>query len=245
MKNDKEAHFWRRLIPGLLIITGMIVGCVHDPFLDPTSLNNGNPSTPYTPDPNTPGCQNNGQVCFESSILPIFQSSCARAHCHDATSRKEGYILDNYNHIVRRGIKPGDASNSALYRVLLRRGEDGMPPDGPLSKAQIDSIALWINQGAKNTVDCNCFCDPNQFAFAADIEPIFQLACVGCHKQGNLSGNVNLDGYSNIIIQVNNGRLLGSISQQPGYSPMPKGGKLTDCEITKIKNWIDSGARNN
>lgn len=245
MENNKGEKFWRKFIPGLLIITGVVVGCVHDPFLDPTSLNNGNPSTPTSDNPNTPGCQNDGQVCFESSVLPIFQSSCARSRCHDATSRREGYILDNYAHIVRHGIKPGDAKGSSIYRALSRGGEDRMPPDAPLTKAQIDSIALWINQGAKNTVNCNCFCDSTKFAFAADIEPIFKTACEGCHKPGSLSGNVNLVGYSNIMIQVNNGRLLGSISQQPGFSPMPKGGKLSDCQITQIKSWINAGAKNN
>jgi hypothetical protein len=167
-----------------IVFTGIIVmliigvgSCIHDPFIDPTSLNNG--------EPNTPGCTSSGTVCFESSVLPIFISSCARSGCHDAITKEEGYVLDNYNNIVRKGIVPGNANESKLYKVLFAGGDDRMPPDAPLSQAQKDSIAAWINQGAKNTVNCNCSCDPTKFTYAAIIQPIMANQCVGCHKPGS------------------------------------------------------------
>jgi hypothetical protein len=215
----------------------MVESCMHDPFIDPTSLNNG--------EVNTPGCTTGGQVCFESSVLPIFISSCARSGCHDAITRKEGYVLDNYSNIVRKGIKPGNANDSKLYEVLFESGDDRMPPDAPLSQAQKDSIAAWINQGAKNTVNCNCACDPTKFTYAAIVQPIITNQCVGCHKPGSLSGNIDLSTYSAVKIQVTNGKLLGSITHSVGFSPMPQGTKLSDCQITQVKNWINAGALNN
>ncbi|MBL7857277.1 MAG: hypothetical protein JNM57_06280 [Cyclobacteriaceae bacterium] len=220
-----------------MISTMLLDSCVHDPFLDGDTLNGGEPTTP--------GCTNGGQVCFESSILPIFISSCARSGCHDATTREEGYVLDSYNNIVRKGISPGNASGSKLYKVLFETGEDQMPPDAPLSQAQKDSIKLWINQGAKNTVDCACYCDASLFAYNTAIKPILENACVGCHKTGSLGGNINLVGYANVKVQVNNGNLMGSIKHATGFVPMPQGSKLPDCDITKIQNWVDAGAPNN
>ena len=223
---------------GIFIAVLLIVNsCTHEPFLDPGLLNDGNPTTP--------GCVTRNLVCFESSVLPIFQSSCAKPGCHDASTQEAGFVLSTYASIVRRGIKPGNATESKLYKVLFENGEDAMPPGSPLTKAQKDSIKVWIDQGAKNTVNCNCFCDENQFTYKTTIQPILQTACVGCHKPGSLSGNIDLSTYSNVLVQVNNGKLIGSVTHATGYKPMPQSGKLTDCTLTQIKNWIDAGALNN
>ncbi len=223
---------------GLVITTVILVNsCIHDAFIDPTSLNNGEISTP--------GCTTNGAVCFESSVLPIFNSSCARSGCHDAITKEEGFVLDNYNNIVRKGIVPGNASESKLYKVLFEGGDDQMPPDAPLSQGQKDSIAAWINQGAKNTVNCNCACDPTEFTYAAIVQPIITNQCVGCHKPGSLGGDIDLSTYTQVKVQVTNGKLVGSITHAVGYSAMPQGSKLSDCQITQIKNWISAGALNN
>lgn len=223
------------LVIGFLILA--IDSCTHDPFIDPDSLNNGKPSIP--------GCTDTGEICFESNVLPIFISYCARAGCHDAVTREEGFVLDSYANIVRKGIKPGNANDSKLYEVLFESGDDRMPPDAPLTQAQKDSIKVWINQGARNTVDCACYCDETKFAFTADIEPIINNACVGCHKPGFLGGNINLVGYSNIKVQADNGNLMGVITHSSGFVPMPKGSKLPECEIKKIQSWVNGGALNN
>ena len=215
----------------------VIGSCIHDPFIDPASLNNGEPSTP--------GCTSGGTICFESSVLPIFLSSCAKSGCHDAITKEEGYVLDNYTNIVRKGIVPGNANDSKLYKVLFAGGDDRMPPDAPLSQAQKDSIATWINQGAKNTVNCNCSCDPTTFTYAAIIKPMITNNCVGCHNPGSLGGGIDLSTYSLVKVQVNNDKLLGSVSQSAGFSAMPKGSKLSDCQIVQINNWIKAGAPNN
>lgn len=221
----------------VVILFILVDSCIHEPFIDPFALNEGQP--------NTPGCVSGGTVCFESSVLPIFISSCARSGCHDAKTGEEGFVLDNYANIVKKGIKPGNASESKLYKVLFASGEDQMPPDAPLSQAQKDSIAAWINQGAKNTVNCNCACEPTKFTYAAIIQPIMTNQCVGCHKPGSLGGNIDLSNHALIKAQADNGKLYGSISHAIGYVPMPQGSKLSDCQITQIKNWIDAGSPNN
>ncbi len=231
----KHALLFNGLIISLLIVS--TDACVHDPFLDLDSINNGQP--------NIPGCTPGGEVCFESNVLPIFLSSCAREGCHDAVTREDGYVLNSYVNIMRKGVKPGDANDSKLYEVLFKSGDDQMPPDDPLSQAQKDAIKAWINQGAKNTVNCNCSCDDTKFKYSEDIEVLLNNSCVGCHKPGFLGGNINLVGYYNVKIQVTNGKLLGSITHSSGFVPMPQGGKLSECEITKVQNWINAGALNN
>lgn len=231
----KSRNVWLYLTVVFLVF--LVYACIHDPFIDPAALNEGNPSTP--------GCTQTDEVCFESNVLPIFISSCARPGCHDAASREEGYDLSTYTSIVRKGIKPGNASESKIYQVLFKTGEDQMPPDSPLTQAQKDSIKLWIDQGARNTVNCSCYCDTAAFDYAADIEPIINNACVGCHKPGALNGNINLVGYANVKVQADYGSLVGSISHAANYVPMPPGAKLPECEIAKIQNWVMAGSPNN
>lgn len=237
MKSRKSIRKQVAVSCSIFMLVLIVGSCLHEPFIDPSSLNNGQSSTP--------GCTSSGTVCFESSVLPIFLSSCARSGCHDAVKKEAGYVLDNYNNIVRKGITPGNANGSKLYKVLFESGDDQMPPDTPLSQAQKDSIAAWINQGGKNTVNCNCSCDPTEFTYAAIIQPIINNQCVGCHKPASLGGNIDLSTYSLVKVQVDNGKLQGSVTQSAGYSAMPKGSKLSDCQIIQIKNWIAAGASNN
>lgn len=221
----------------MVLLLFMVAACVHEPFIDRNLLNGEGPTVP--------GCVSNGDVCFESSILPIFLSSCARSGCHDSKTAEEGYILDSYAHIVSAGISPGKAKDSKLYKVLFEGGEDQMPPDAPLTQAQKDSIAAWINQGAKNTTNCNCFCDTTSFTYAAAIQPLLNNNCTGCHTTGSLGGNIDLSTYAAVDNQIANRKLWGSITHAVGYSPMPQGGKLSDCQITQVRKWIDAGALNN
>lgn len=222
-------------IASCILLSGILLldSCIHEPFINPTELQ------PIS------GCVYSGEVCFESSVLPIFVSSCARSGCHDLSSHEEGYILNSYSNIMRKGIIPGSATSSKLYKVLFESGEDRMPPDGSLTQAQKDSIKLWINQGAKNTTDCNCFCDETQFTYANIIQPMINTNCVGCHKPGSLGGNIDLSTYAKIKIQADNGKLVGSVTHAVGYQAMPQGGKLESCQISQIMQWIDAGAQNN
>ncbi|MFN2440044.1 MAG: hypothetical protein ABR503_12650, partial [Chitinophagaceae bacterium] len=60
------------------------------------------------------------------------------------------------------------------------------------------------------------------------------------------SGNISLGDYTSVKTQVNNGKLFGAINHAPGFSPMPQGAnKMSQCDINKVKAWVDAGAPNN
>lgn len=187
-------------------------------------------------------------VCFESDVLPLFQSNCAKSGCHDAATANEGYVLDNYTNIVSRGIIPGDSSASTIYKALIGDGVERMPqdPNNPLSAEQIHTIALWIKEGATNTVNCEGACDSSQFTYSGQVVPILQTNCLGCHNGLAIDGGfIPLDTYDGIKEQVNGGFLLPAI-EHTGINPMPKNGnKLSDCKITIIRKWIEAGAPDN
>jgi hypothetical protein len=168
------------------------------------------------------------------------------AGCHDNITHAEGVNLTTYNNIMRY-VVAGNASSSKLYRMIIRTDNERMPPPPrlPFTTAQKALRQKWINNGAKNNY-CTGSCDTSLYTFAAAIKPLLDNKCVGCHNPSSAGGNIDLSTYNSIKVVAMNGKLYGSVTQQPGYSPMPKGAaKLSDCEITQVQKWIAAGALNN
>ncbi len=198
-----------------------------------------------TPPPTTNPCSPDS-VYFVNEIMPIISSNCTMSGCHDNITRAEGVDLTTYNNI-KRYVSPGNASNSKLYKVIIKTNGDRMPPPPmpAMSQAQKDKIAKWINQGAKNNY-CAGNCDTAVFTYSGAVKNTIQNKCVGCHNPSSLGGNVDLSTYTGVKTVALNGKLYGSITQQPGYSTMPKNSaKLSDCEIRQIQKWISAGTLNN
>jgi hypothetical protein len=89
-------------------------------------------------------------------------------------------------------------------------------------------------------------CDTAGVTYAGQIEPLLSAHCYTCHSAASALGNVVLEGYQNTMIYAGDGRLLGSVSHEPGYAAMPQGGnKLSNCNIEIIKHWIQTGSPEN
>lgn len=101
-------------------------------------------------------------------------------------------------------------------------------------------------QNLTGTVITPPTCDTINMQLTANVTPIFRANCYGCHGNGSGMGGVRLDVYTNLKVWATGGNLLGAITHAAGYSPMPQGGaKLSDCDINKIRAWINRGALNN
>ena len=89
-------------------------------------------------------------------------------------------------------------------------------------------------------------CNTVNMTYSADVVPILQANCYSCHGDGGKDGGVNLDTYENVKDEADGGALLGTITHSSGFPPMPEnGGKLSDCDINIIRDWINHGALNN
>jgi hypothetical protein len=79
-----------------------------------------------------------------------------------------------------------------------------------------------------------------------NIVPILERNCYVCHSVAANTANVTLQGYAELIKYVNNGKLLGVIRHDSGFTPMPQNAsKLISCDIAKIEQWILDGAPDN
>lgn len=188
-------------------------------------------------------------ICFESEVLPLFQSYCASAGCHGNGSSAEGVSLDSYAHITAGdNIVPNRLYDSKVFDAMTGGGEEAMPPGGrpQLTEEQIRLIGTWIMQGAENTTNCDTACDSSIYTFSAVIAPMMQQHCTGCHGGSVPSGGINLTNWSGVHAAAIDGSLLGSVNHAGGYEPMPQGtSKLSDCRISQISNWINAGAQDN
>jgi len=91
-------------------------------------------------------------------------------------------------------------------------------------------------------------CITDSMSYSKDIVPILESNCYGCHGNGNTggSGGINLDGYANLKVRVDNGELVGCVTHAPHFVPMPfDQPKMPDCEVSKVVAWVNQGAKNN
>lgn len=194
-------------------------------------------------------CDTN-HIYFVNDVLPILNSNCAKSGCHDAITHEEGYNYSTHAGAYS-SIHPGNLNDSKLYEVITtNNGEDMMPPAGntPLTNEQIDIIAQWIIQGGLNdecTEGDSSTCNTSNMSFANDIAPIISSNCNGCHSGSSPSGGVNLSNYSGVAAVAASGKLYNSVAQNGMAQAMPQTSKLSNCNINKIKAWVDAGYPNN
>jgi hypothetical protein len=168
--------------------------------------------------------------------------------CHDETSHKEGVILTNYQRVKSTGkLNLSNPSKSKIYEVLFKSGDDRMPqpPRAPLTKEQSDLLLKWIAQGAKDLTCDDMDCDTSNVLFSTNILPVIEANCTGCHSGSKPDGSIMLVTYDDIKTQGANGKLVGTIMKLPAYKPMPAVGKLSQCNIAKIRTWVRNGMPQN
>jgi hypothetical protein len=91
--------------------------------------------------------------------------------------------------------------------------------------------------------DCG---DLSEMSLKNDIVPILQNQCYSCHGAGVETAGVNLESYESLVQLAEEGRLLGALRHESGYASMPPSGEmLPECDIRKIRKWIDQGSLNN
>lgn len=89
-------------------------------------------------------------------------------------------------------------------------------------------------------------CDTTNVTYSGVVAPILETYCNGCHSGNGPSGGIKTDNYNDLQTTINSGQFRGAINHLSGFSAMPKNApKLSDCNLLKINNWLDSGAPNN
>lgn len=118
-------------------------------------------------------------VFYETSSRKIIEAKCVR--CHNPNMKKAGLDLSTAQGILKgsesgRIVQAGDPEASLLFQMIEA---EEMPPDEKdrLNQNQIESLRLWIANGAKFREAISSAPAVTQH----DIIPLLYLRCVACH----------------------------------------------------------------
>ena len=98
-------------------------------------------------------CDGDGSTCnisYSTTIQPIFTANCTPCHI---TSTRNDLSLSSYSSITSGNstngpvIIAGEHANSLLWQKV---NAGSMPPSGQLTTDQINLIATWIDEGARD-----------------------------------------------------------------------------------------------
>lgn len=95
-----------------------------------------------------PDLSNQPTISFVNDIQPLIGTNCSTSGCHDGGKKLEK--IESYTDVMKI-VKAKNARSSDLYQKITKLyGEQAMPPNKPLTEAQIQTVYLWIMQGALN-----------------------------------------------------------------------------------------------
>ena len=89
-------------------------------------------------------------ISYAQTIQPLLTNNCNFSGCHANGSRGGKVELSVYDS-VKKSVLPFNANASKLYFSLIKTDPlRVMPPAGKLHPNKIQSVWLWIEQGAQN-----------------------------------------------------------------------------------------------
>jgi hypothetical protein len=104
-------------------------------------------------------CERELTISYSEDVRPILEANCLECHTAGGTgAEKSGFNMDSYAELMegtRYGpmIEPGESGASNLYLLVAGRADPSIQmPHGKekLARADIETIRIWIDQGALN-----------------------------------------------------------------------------------------------
>lgn len=110
-------------------------------------------------------------------------------------------------------------------------------------------IGCYYDNEEKLYPELNTDCDLTTVTFSGTVKPILQASCYTCHSNSNYlsaGGGIKLENHADVKTMAESGKLMGAVKHESGFIPMPNGGgKLSNCEISKLQQWVDNQMPNN
>jgi hypothetical protein len=97
-----------------------------------------------------------------------------------------------------------------------------------------------------NAANNNLTSDTTNIGYSAVIQPILTTNCVasGCHDAGGAGNIGDFSKYADVKAKVDNGKFAKRVFDGiPSF--MPPSGFAGSSDKSKLKGWVDTGAKNN
>ncbi|MFS4459245.1 c-type cytochrome domain-containing protein [Bdellovibrio sp. HCB2-146] len=193
---------------------------------------------------------------LQASAMQILSQNCTACHT-DNSGPGNIYGLTNVNHLVSTGlIVPGAPDQSYLLNVI---NGGSMPPSGPLSQADKETLRQWVagggNTGSGGSTGGGTSGpsptptpSPSPGPMPTDLQGqalrIISQNCTACH--GETSGSGGIYGLTNTERLVSTGLVVpGNSAGSRLYTviqsgKMPVGRVLAAADQDVIRRWIDT-----
>jgi formylglycine-generating enzyme required for sulfatase activity len=202
------------------------------------------------------------RIDFSRDVKPLLESTCLS--CHGPEKPKGDFQMQTRALAIKGGERgvgfvPGKPAESRLYTsTILPAGHDDiMPPKGdPLTKNQTEVLRKWIEQGGEWPEGIELK-QTQRIDFVKDVQPVLELNCVACHREGHAKGELRMDlqelafkggesGAGVVPFRAKESRIYTSTILSPDdddlMPPKAKGGPMSTEKIELLANWIDQGA---
>ena len=189
----------------------------------------------------------------------IFLPKCTQ--CHNPQKVSAGLDVSSYETWMISGkIVKNDSAGSLLFQSI-KSGR--MPMNLPkLSDEEIQSIGLWIDQGANPSTPRPQVLPPPvpvpsppvlEATYSSIRKLIFEVRCVTCHSGPEPTGALDLTTYralfatSGVVIpgEPLESRLSRRLINETDPMPPRPRPRVTEAEIIVIETWIKNGALEN
>jgi len=99
------------------------------------------------------------QVSFSQDVMPVLKARCLACHAEGTPGYEvSGFSVESYEQVMKGTkngpvVEPGYSYASTLQTLVEHKADPSiaMPQNAPkLSSAEIQTIGVWIDQGAKN-----------------------------------------------------------------------------------------------
>ena len=211
------------------------------------------PPAPPTPDPNDPLIPTYGSIKRN-----IFEPRCLSCHREGGSGQDIPlWSLKGLLDSPRDLVLPGNPDESGLLISVIRPDYRRMPPlysGSALTPQEVAVIRLWISLGAPEGDDPNHPPEPLESKFSSIRKNVFEMRCIGCHTLGGSANGVPLISYKDLLNSPRDlvlpgnadesGLMIALTRQDAKRMPPPRTGDgLPDSDIAIIRQWIQSGAK--
>ena len=195
-------------------------------------------------------------ITFEADVSPIFRARCLR--CHGEKTLKGELDLRSLSGVMKGGesgpvMVPGKPDESLLFEKI-HNGE--MPPSKKerLSDADVKTIRLWIENGAKASITETV---ATSGVTQHDVIPVMLRHCTVCHGVRRREGELDLrtkasmlrggkSGPALDLVHPDESRLLKRIraGEMPPHKRLVEASvkPVDNAEVDLIARWIAAGA---
>jgi len=194
-------------------------------------------------------------------VHDVLKRNCFACHGQDRNRIEGGLDILNHQALLdsrRRMIVPGAPEDS---RLIQRIADGSMPPEHlemtrpPIAQKELSILERWIRGGApKFSVTGQADTPRQRTAFsksAADVKKIFVQRCYECHKHGVARGGIRIL-HHRLLVNIRKVVVPGRpdesellqllLTESRRVMPPPPRTRLTDAEVSVIRQWITDGA---